>query len=125
MLSRAVECCPTSVEVRFRSRLVSSLRRTVNNLHPSLSKSSRPLAVAGAGPPRDIRERPACSEQSPREHPHRSPYLDHGRQAGGSQRQHSDGGEDHRQSHHLPARQRCGDKQGAVDTGERRVFTFL
>lgn len=57
--------------------------------------SSRPLAVAGAGPPRDVRERPARSEQSPREHPHRSPHLDHGRQAGGSQWQHADGGEDH------------------------------
>lgn len=35
MLSRAVECCPTSVEVCFRSRLVSSLLHTRNNSHSS------------------------------------------------------------------------------------------
>lgn len=36
MLSRAVECCPTSVEVRFRSHPASRLCHTVYNLHLSL-----------------------------------------------------------------------------------------
>jgi len=84
--------------------------------------------VAGAGPAGDVRERPARPEQSPREHPHRPPHLDHGRQAGGGQPQRPDGGQDHRQGHHVAARQRRGDQPGAVDTGafkgggERRTF---
>lgn len=75
------------------------------------------LAVAGTGPVRDVRERPACPEQSSREHPNRSPHLDHCCQVGGGQWQHSDGGQDHWQSHHFSTRQRCGDQQRAVDTG--------
>ena len=75
------------------------------------------LAMAGAGQAGDVRERPPRPQQSPREHPHGPPHLDHRRQAGGGQRQHTDGGEDHRQSHHLAGRQRRGDQQGTVDTG--------
>lgn len=53
------------------------------------------LAVARTGPVRDVRECPSCPEQSQREHPHRSPHLDHCRQVGGGQWQHSNGGKDH------------------------------
>lgn len=74
-------------------------------------------AVAGIGPVRDVWERTSCPEQSSRKHPHRSPHLDHRCQVGGGQRQHSDGGQDHWQSHHFSARQWCGDQQRAVDTG--------
>lgn len=75
------------------------------------------LAVARPGPVGDVRERPSCLEQSQREHPHRSPHLDHCCQVGGGQRQHSDGGQDHRPSHHFSPSQWCGDQQRAVDTG--------
>lgn len=78
--------------------------------------------MAGTGPVRNIRECPSCPEQSSREHPHRSSHLDHCCQVGGGKWQHSDGGQDHWQSHQFSTCQRCGDQQRAVDTG---VFLWL
>lgn len=95
MLSRAVECCPTSVEVHVAAVVVSASHQTLHATSISDCFCTSSLAVARPGPVGDVRERPSCLEQSQREHPHRSPHLDHCCQAGGGQWQHSDGGQDH------------------------------
>lgn len=45
--------------------------------------------------------------------------MDHCRQVGGGQRENSNGGEDHWQSHHITQGQRGRDQQRTVDTGEK------
>jgi len=61
------------------------------------------------------------SQQSPRKHPHRPPNLDHGRQAGGGQRQSGHGREDYRSCPGVVARQHGRDQPGTVDQGCDRV----
>lgn len=114
MLSRAVECCPTSVEVLLLSHKYCNLPLLYS--YCKLSDLAF-VALVSFGPVRDVRERPSRPEQSQRKHSHWSAYLDNCCQAGGSQRKHSDGGENHWQSHHLSTCKWCGDQQRAVDTG--------
>lgn len=129
MLSRAVECCPTSVEVHLSHAVTSSPRheRNSNRMPPSamqhmihslcLNVFVSFIAMVGPGPLRDVWKRSTCSEQSSRKYPHWSPHLDHCCQVGRGQWQHSDGGEDHWQSHNFSTGQWRGDQQRAMDTG--------
>uniref|UniRef100_A0A4W5L0J0 Pre-mRNA-processing factor 6 n=1 Tax=Hucho hucho TaxID=62062 RepID=A0A4W5L0J0_9TELE len=53
-------------------------------------------------------------------HPYGLSHMDHYRQVGGGQREHSNGGEDHRQSHHITQVQRGRDQQRTVDTAHNK-----
>lgn len=69
MLSRAVECCPTSVEVcssysDHHIESVGFLSTNIDLLCVCVSWFSPPVAVAGAGKVRNVRKRPPSPEQS-------------------------------------------------------------
>lgn len=115
MLSRAVECCPTSVEVLSYTQTCST-----NNVIwiPPTCHLTLLLALACLGPAGDLWECQACFEQGPWEYSNWSTHLDHGRQVRGGQWQHTDGRENHWQSNHLSESQWSRNQPWTVDSGK-------